>query len=203
MILLTNTAARIPVGPLLDQSDAKTPLTGLTVSELSVQIYQMTGATAVSRAQFAPTASAGNNDMILVPSSTDGMYDLELTAAQLNWLGNGRITVLNTAAILVWFMDFQVVSQQYWNFMFGSTEPSVALTTASREATADSLLDRNIGGGSNTGRRVKEALYRLRNQVTLVGSTMSVYDAAGSVSWTAPVATDVNAVPVTGVTPST
>jgi hypothetical protein len=202
MLLLTNTAARIPVGPLLDQSDAKSPLTGLTVTALSVQMYQMTGATAVSRTQFAPTASGGDNDMILVSSSTDGMYDLELTAAQLNWLGNGRITVLDTSSILVWFMDFQVVSAQYFDFMFGATAPSVALTTASREAVADTLLDRHIGGGNNAGRRVKEALYPLRNRVELVGSTKNVYDAAGNIAWSASVATDSEAVPVTGITPS-
>jgi hypothetical protein len=204
MLLLTNTAARIPVGPLLDQSDAKSPMTGLTVTALSVQMYRVsTSGGAVVRTQFAPTASGGDNDMILVPSSTDGMYDLTLTAGDLNWLGNGRITVLNTSAILVWFMDFQVVSAQYFDFMFGATVPSVALTTVSREAVADTLLNRHVEGGNNNGRLVKEALYPLRNRNELVGGTNYVYRADDTtVAWTAPVIVDANALPITGINPS-
>jgi hypothetical protein len=204
MLLLTNTAARIPVGPLLAESNAKDPQTGLTVTALSVQMYRVsTSGGAVVRTQFAPTASGGDNDMILVPSSTDGMYDLELTAGNLNWLGNGRITVLNTAAILVWFMDFQVVSLQFWNLMFGATPLDVALTTASREAVADTLLNRHVEGGNNNGRLVKEALYPLRNRNELVGGTQNVYRADDTtIAWSATVATDSGALPVTGVNPA-
>jgi hypothetical protein len=204
MLLLTNTAARIPVGPLLAESNAKDPQTGLTVTALSVQMYRVsTSGGAVVRTQFAPTASGGDNDMILVPSSTDGMYDLELTAGDLNWLGNGRITVMNTAAILVWLMDFQLVSAQYFEFMFGSTPPAVALTTASREACADSLILRNQAGGSNSGRRFGEALYALRNRNEVVGGTQTVYQENDTtIAWTAPVSTDVGALPITGTNPS-
>jgi hypothetical protein len=203
MLLLTNTAARIPVGPLLDQSDAKTPLTGLTVTALSVQMYRVsTSGGAVVRTQFEPP-NGTDNPMALVTGSTDGMYDLTLTAGNLNWLGNGRITVLDTSSILVWFMDFQVVSLQYWNFMFGATPPDVALTTTSREAVADTLLNRHVEGGNNNGRLVKEALYPLRNRNDLVGGTQNVYRADDTtIAWTATVSTDAGALPVTGVNPA-
>ena len=39
--LKTNTAVRIPVGPLVDPTDGKTAETALTVTDLSVQIYQV------------------------------------------------------------------------------------------------------------------------------------------------------------------
>jgi hypothetical protein len=203
MQLLTNTAVRIPVGPLLAESNAKDPQTGLTVSALSVQMYRVsTSGGAVVRTQFEPP-NGTDNPMALVTGSTDGMYDLTLTAAQLNWLGNGRITVMNTAAILVWHMDFQVVSLQYWNFMFGATPPDVALTTASREAAADTLLNRHVEGGNNNGRLVKEALYPLRNRNELVGGTQNVYRADDTtIAWSATVATDSGALPVTGVNPA-
>jgi hypothetical protein len=203
MLLLTNTAVRIPVGPLLAESNAKDPQTGLTVTELSVQMYRVsTSGGAVVRTQFFPPNSDAN-PMALVTGSTDGMYDLTLTAGNLNWLGNGRITVLNTAAILVWHMDFQVVSLQYWNFMFGATPPDVALTTTSREAVADTLLNRHVEGGNNNGRLVKEALYPLRNRNELVGGTNYVYRADDTtVAWTAPVSVDANALPITGINPS-
>ena len=129
MILKTNTATRIPVGPLVDPGDFKTAETGLTVTGLSVQIYQTKNdGTAVVRTQITPSASGGDNDMALVASSTDGMYDLELTAAQLNWLGNGRITFYDVDGFIVHWIDIQVVSAAYFDWMFGSTIPDVNVT---------------------------------------------------------------------------
>ncbi len=125
-ILKTNTATRIAVGPLVDPTDGKTAETGLTVTDLSVQLYQIKNdGNAVVRTQFAPTASGGDNDMALVASSTDGMYDLELTAAQLNWLGNGRISFYDVDGFLVHWIDIQVVSASHFDWIFGSTIPDV------------------------------------------------------------------------------
>ena len=207
MILKTNTAYKIPVGPLLSESDAKSPLTGAVVTEYSVQIYQVTHtgndavATDVVRSQFAPTVS-GDNAMVLVTGSTDGMYELNLTQARLNWVGNGRISLFNAATALIWFADFELVSLQYWNFRYGSTTPEAVLTTAGNEAVADALLLRNHEGGNNSGRPVRQCLQYLRNRHELVGSTLTVYDSAGVASWTASVATDAGAVPITGITPA-
>jgi hypothetical protein len=132
MILKTNTATRIPVGPLVDPGDFKTAETGLTVTGLSVQIYQTKNdGTAVVRTQITPSASGGSNDMALVTDSTDGMYDLELTAAQLNWLGNGRITFYDVDGFIVHWIDIQVVSANYFDWMFGTTIPDVNVTKVS------------------------------------------------------------------------
>ncbi|MCK5611177.1 hypothetical protein KAR91_55400 [Candidatus Pacearchaeota archaeon] len=150
--LLTNTAYRIPVGPLVDPSDGKTAEVALDVTALSVQIYQMKNdGSAVVRAQFAPTASGGNNDMILVPSSTDGMYDLEITAAQINWLGNGRISFYDVDGFLVHYFDIHVVSANYFNNKYGSTIEQVNLAdnaiTAAKydESTAFPLAKADSG----------------------------------------------------------
>jgi len=127
-ILKTNTAVRIPVGPLVDPTDGITAETGLTVTGLSVQLYKMVNdGGAVVRTQFAPTASGGDNDMALVASSTDGMYDLELTAAQLNFLGNARVSFYDVDGFCVHWIDIQVVSAAYFNWIFGSTIPEVNL----------------------------------------------------------------------------
>jgi len=75
--------------------------------------------------------------------------------------------------------------------------------TAYRESVADILLGRNLAGGSNTGRLVKEALYALRNKSEIVGSTLNVYNATdGAIAWSAAVASSGSAVPVTGVDPA-
>lgn len=150
--LKTNTAVRIPVGPLVDPTDGKTAETALTVADLSVQIYQCKNdGTAVVRTQFAPTASGGNNDMALVSSSTDGMYDLELTAAQLNFLGNARITFYDVDGFLVHWIDILVVSAAYFDWKYGTTKPEMHLAddaiTAAKydESTAFPLKSADTG----------------------------------------------------------
>jgi len=129
--LKTNTATRIAVGPLVDPTDGKTAeIDPLTVTALSVQIYQLkTDGTAVVRAEFSPTASGGDNDMVLVASSTDGVYDLELTAAQLNFYGNARLSLYDVDGFLVHYIDLQIVSANYFNNKYGTTVESVNLST--------------------------------------------------------------------------
>ena len=73
--------------------------------------------------------------------------------------------------------------------------------TAYKESIADTILGRNVGGGSNAGRLVKEALYALRNKSEIVGALLSVYDASDNLSWTAVVASSSSADPVTGIDP--
>ena len=119
--LKTNTAVRIAVGPLVDPTDGKTAETSLTVTDISVQIYQIkTDGNAVVRTQFAPTASGGNNDMVHVTDDTVGMYDLELTAAQLNFLGNARIAFYDVDGFLVHWIDIQVVAANYFDWKYGT-----------------------------------------------------------------------------------
>lgn len=150
--LKTNTAARIVVGPLPDPTDGKTAETALDVTALSVQMYQIkTDGTAVVRTQFAPTASGGDNDMVHVTDDTAGVYDLELTAAQLNFLGNARITFYDVDGFLVHYIDIQVVSAAYFDWKYGTTTPEMNLAddaiTAAKydESTAYPLKSADTG----------------------------------------------------------
>lgn len=140
--LKTNTAIRIPVGPLVDPTDGKTAETGLTVTGLSVEIFKMANdGGAVVRTAFNPTASGGNNDMIHVTDDTTGMYDLELTAAQLNFLGNARVNFYDIDGFLVHWIDLQVVSAAFWDWKYGTTIPKVDLDTIkTRAITCDSAV---------------------------------------------------------------
>lgn len=77
-----------------------------------------------------------------------------------------------------------------------------ALSVASREAVADSLLGRAIAGGSNAGRTVRQALRRLRNRVALAGGTATVYaEDDTTADWTATVTTGARD-PVNDVNPA-
>ena len=74
--------------------------------------------------------------------------------------------------------------------------------TAYKESIADTLLNRNIAGGSNAGRLVKEALYALRNKSEISGNQLNVYNATdGAISWSATVSSSASADPVTGIDP--
>ena len=95
----------------------------------------------------------------------------------------------------------------YWLYEAGLnsqgiiSDTNVIAGTAYIESIADTILGRNVGGGSNAGRLVKEALYALRNKSEIVGATLSVYDASDALSWTANVASSASADPVTGIDP--
>ena len=152
--LKTNTAIRIPVGPLVDPTDGKTAETALTVTGLLVEIYQMANdGSAVVRTSFNPSASGGNNDMVHVTNDTAGMYDLELTASNLNWLGNGRITFYDIDGFLVHYIDILVVSAAYFDWKYGTTIPNVNATQISGDATAadncESFFDGTGYAGTN------------------------------------------------------
>jgi hypothetical protein len=135
--LKTNTAVRIAVGPLVDPTDGKTAETALTVTGMTVDILQMDNdGTAVNRTSFSPTASGGNNDMVHITSDAVGMYDLELTAAQLNFLGNARLVFYDLDGFLVHWIDIQVVSAAYFDWKYGTTIPNVNVTQLSGDGTA-------------------------------------------------------------------
>ena len=68
---------------------------------------------------------------------------------------------------------------------------------------ADALLNRNVSGGSSTGRTVKQALHVLRNKSAVAAGTLTVYDIDDTTSsWTAAVSSDAAADPITGIDPA-
>lgn len=76
------------------------------------------------------------------------------------------------------------------------------LTASGRNDMADSLLARNVNGGSSSGRSVKQALKALRNKVEISGGTMTVYDEDDATpSWTAAVSTAAGD-PISGIDPA-
>jgi len=154
--LKTNTAVRIAVGPLVDPTDGKTAETALTVTGMTCNILQMDNDnTAVNRTSFSPTASGGNNDMVHVTDDTVGMYDLELTAAQLNFLGNARLVFYDVDGFLVHWIDLQVVSAAYFDWKYGTTIPNVNVTQISGDTTAADNCELMFDGTGYAGGTTK------------------------------------------------
>jgi hypothetical protein len=70
-------------------------------------------------------------------------------------------------------------------------------------ANADALLGRNLAGGSDGGRMVKDALRPMRNKVTVVGTTITVYaEDDVTIAWTGVLTTNPAAEPITAVDPA-
>jgi hypothetical protein len=80
---------------------------------------------------------------------------------------------------------------------------AMTLTTAERGDIADKVLNRNVSGGSDAGRTVKQALHFLRNRWAVAAGTLTVYDTDDTTpSWTGTVTGTPGADPITGNDPA-
>jgi hypothetical protein len=108
--LKTNTAIRMVVGPFIDKTDGFTLKTGMTVTNLAMNLWQEhddgSAPTKVIDGVYF-TVSGGSNDMIEL---SDGFYEIELTAAQLNFIGRAKFQIYDIDVILPYFESWQVVS---------------------------------------------------------------------------------------------
>jgi hypothetical protein len=81
--------------------------------------------------------------------------------------------------------------------------PAAVSDIPTAASNADKLLGRNLAGGSDGGRMVKDALRVLRNKVSISGTTMTVcIEDDSGVAWTGVLTVDASAVPITAVDPS-
>jgi len=127
-----STASTIKLGPFLDDTDGKTPETGLTISQADIRISKNGGAFAQSN----NTAGATHNE--------NGYYDVPLNTTDANTLGTLRVAVSKSGALPVW-QDFMVVPANVWDSMFGASTLNVNVATMSSGAV-DSILDDPVEG---------------------------------------------------------
>jgi len=80
---------------------------------------------------------------------------------------------------------------------------SAELATSAIDEIADGILNRNIAGGSSSGRLVKDALRALRNKSVVATGTLTVYQEDDTTTaWTATVASDPTAEPIISIDPA-
>ena len=94
--LRTNTATRVTVGPFLDKTDGVTPEVALTVTSEKLTLMVDTAGVPTLILDTAPTASGGANDMVHVTGDDAGFYDLELAAADVNYLGRAMLALTDS-----------------------------------------------------------------------------------------------------------
>lgn len=114
--LKEDTATTITVGPFVDATDGVTPENAMTVTAITCTIVKDGGTSATS---FSPTASAGSNDMVFVTSS-QGYYNLELTATNTDTAGRFNINCIDTDVAVPSFHEFMVMPTNEYDSLFST-----------------------------------------------------------------------------------
>lgn len=166
--LRTNTDTRITVGPFLDKTDGITPEVALTVTSEKLTFVVDTGGVPTLILDTAPTASGGANDMVHITNDDSGFYDLELTAANTNYLGRAMLSLNDVATHLPVFHEFMILPAVIYDAMISGTDlfdvsmTQILGTAVSTPATAG-ILDVNIKNIVNAA--VNAALAQLGTNV--------------------------------------
>lgn len=164
--LRTNTAARVTVGPFFDKSDGVTPEVALTVTAIKLTFMVDDANVPTLVLDTNPTASGGNNDMVHVTGDDAGFYDLELTAANTNFLGRAMLALTDAANHCPVFHEFMILPAMIYDSLVLGTDRLDANVThiadtsqTARDIGASVLLAADqavnatkIGGTTQTGR---------------------------------------------------
>jgi hypothetical protein len=141
--LRTNTDTRITVGPFLDKTDGITPEVALTVTSEKLTFVVDTAGVPTLILDVAPTASGGANDMVHITNDDSGYYDLELAAANVNYLGRAMLSLNDVATHLPVFHEFMILPAVIYDAMILGTDLfDVSITQvngAAQTATLDTI----------------------------------------------------------------
>lgn len=114
----------------------------------------------------------------------------------------GQVTVVSTATGAITSGSFAAGAIDAAAIATGAVDAD-ALATSAVDEIADGFLNRNIAGGSSTGRLVKDAFRAIRNRSVISASTLTVYQEDDTTSaWTATVGSDPAADPIISIDPA-
>lgn len=120
--LRTNTAVRLTVGPFQDKGDGVTPETALTVTSCKLTLMVDDANVPTLVLDTAPTASGGANDMVHVTGDDAGFYDLELAAANVNYLGRAMLAITDAANHCPVFHEFMILPAMVYDSLVLGTD---------------------------------------------------------------------------------
>ena len=102
-----STAVDVVIGPFVDDTDGKTPETGLTISQGDCQLTKNAGAVAQKNSATAASHLGG------------GHYKVPLNTTDTGTLGMLRLYVNESGALPVW-LDMMVMPANVWDSLFGA-----------------------------------------------------------------------------------
>jgi len=120
--LRTNTAVRVTVGPFFDKTDGVTPETALTVTSCKLTLMVDDGNVPTLVLDTNPTASGGANDMVHVTNDDAGFYDLELAAANVNYVGRAMLAITDAATHCPVFHEFMILPANVYDSLVLGTD---------------------------------------------------------------------------------
>lgn len=126
--LKQSTAVTLKIGPFLDATDGSTAETALTITQADVRLSKNGG----DIAQKNDATSATHDEL--------GYYDVPLNTTDTNTLGILMLAIHEAGALPVW-QDYMVVPANVWDSLFGADELIVEVSSTSRAAVADAILD--------------------------------------------------------------
>ncbi len=135
--LKQSTAADVVLGPFVDDTDGKTPETGLTISQADCQLSKNGGAV------------AQKNDATSASHLGGGHYKVPLNTTDTNTLGRLRLYVNEGGALPAW-MDFMVVPANVWDSFFGAD----ALQVHANEITAGLITATTLADNAITAAKI-------------------------------------------------
>src|SRR5678809_445704 len=145
--LRTNTAVRVTVGPFLDKTDGVTPETALTVTSCKLTLMVDDGNVPTLVLDTNPTASGGANDMVHVTGDDAGFYDLELAAANVNYLGRAMLAITDAAVHCPVFHEFMILPAMIYDSLVLGTDDLDTNVTKINDVAASSVtaINANLG----------------------------------------------------------
>jgi hypothetical protein len=116
--LKTNTATRVSIGPFI-APDGITPVVSLTATNEKLTMVVDSAGVPTLVLDANATASGGNNDLVHVTGDDAGYFDLELTAANTNYVGRARLSINYATDHCPVFHEFEIVTAAAWDREFG------------------------------------------------------------------------------------
>ena len=115
---------------------------------------------------------------------------------------SGQVTVAGTATGAITSSSFAAGAIDA-SAIASDAITSAELATSAIDEIADGILNRNIAGGSSSGRLVKDAFRAIRNKSVISAGTLTVYQEDDTTSaWTATVGSDPTAEPIISIDPA-
>lgn len=105
-----------------DKTDGVTPEVALTVTACKLTLMVDDGNVPTLVLDVAPTASGGANDMVHVTGDDAGFYDLELAAANVNYLGRAMLAITDAATHCPVFHEFMILPAMVYDSLVLGTD---------------------------------------------------------------------------------
>jgi len=191
--LKQNTATRVTVGPFIAVANGTTPLTAITATSEHLNLVVDDAGVPTLVLDATATASGGNNDLVFITGSNAGFCDLELTAAQTNYVGRAMLSINYVTDHLPVFHEFMIVPANVYDSLFGTDlldvsvvqNAGTAITSAAgiQEVKVASIAANAITATSINADAITDA--KVASDVTIAsvtGAVGSVTGAVGSVT---------------------